>query len=97
MFKSVNLGTISTTVLQNAAPLPTEKNVNLCVNVLMFTVILLLDVLNMIMLPLATKHKVFYFKRDCLFIQLQFWTLYIQKPVYQCFNYPRQEWCQYCN
>lgn len=73
-----------------------ENNVNLFVNVPVFTVILLLDVLNMIMPPLATKHKVFYFKRDCLFIQLQFLTLYT-KTVYQCFNNPRREECQYCN
>lgn len=76
MVKSVHLGTISTTVLQNAEPLPMEKNVNLFVSVPILPVILLLDVLSMFIPTQAINHEVFFIKWDNLFIQLHFWTLY---------------------
>uniref|UniRef100_A0A8W8NZU2 Uncharacterized protein n=1 Tax=Magallana gigas TaxID=29159 RepID=A0A8W8NZU2_MAGGI len=59
--KCVRLGIFSRTVLQNAESLIMENNVNLFVNVQMFPVILLLDVLS-ILIPLQDmNHEVVFF------------------------------------
>lgn len=72
------MGIISKTVLKNAAPLTMESIVSLFVNVPMFFVIMLLDVLRMLI-----NHKVFQFKCGLFFYQITGFFLHYTKTDYE--------------